>query len=192
MEIFWWFFLWTLYVLLPLGPTILIYRLFPSTTVCLSGPLSNLTLNATGAFAAYIVTVLLGFWLVSDIVTTMRNREVTRWWVVGKVVLKDSEGNVLPPRVSNELLEGNLQVTTQPKHYHLDGPSRIAVATTLLPQEEIPEIIYSIPQFGQGMAVYDRKKDHWDWKKNTIDLFNTIEITAPSKNPIAVEPKADQ
>src|SRR5204863_7131339 len=61
------FCLYVLYVLLPLIPAILIFRLFPETKVTVSGPLQNLTVNATGAFAAYVVTVALGFFLVSNV-----------------------------------------------------------------------------------------------------------------------------
>jgi hypothetical protein len=61
------FFLYLLYVLLPLIPAILIFRLFPETKVALSGPLQNLTVKTTGAFAAYVVTALLGFFLVKQV-----------------------------------------------------------------------------------------------------------------------------
>jgi len=61
------FLLYVLYVLLPLIPAVLIFRLFPETKVTVSGPLQNLTVNATGAFAGYVVTVALGFFLVQNV-----------------------------------------------------------------------------------------------------------------------------
>lgn len=61
------FCLYLFYVLLPLVPAVLIFRMFPETKVTVSGPLQNLTLNSTGAFAAYVVTVALGFFLVQYI-----------------------------------------------------------------------------------------------------------------------------
>lgn len=61
------FCLYLLYVLLPLIPAILIFRLFPETKVAVSGPLQNLTVKTTGAFAAYVVTTLLGFFLVRQV-----------------------------------------------------------------------------------------------------------------------------
>ena len=63
------FILYALYVCLPLVPAILIFWLFPDSKVAVSGPLQNFTVNATGAFAAYVVTVLLGFFLVKYIET---------------------------------------------------------------------------------------------------------------------------
>jgi hypothetical protein len=61
------FCLYVLYVLLPLIPAVLIFKFFPDTKVTVSGPLQNLTLNATGAFAAYVVTTSLGFFLVRGV-----------------------------------------------------------------------------------------------------------------------------
>ena len=61
------FLLYVLYVLLPLVPAILIFKLFPESKVTVSGPLQNLTINATGAFAGYVVTVALGFFLVRNV-----------------------------------------------------------------------------------------------------------------------------
>lgn len=43
------------WVMLPAVPAILIYRLFPNTTVAVSGPLAGLTVKAGGAFAAYLI-----------------------------------------------------------------------------------------------------------------------------------------
>ena len=61
------FLLYTLYICLPLIPAIVIFRLFPDTKVAVSGPLQNFTVNATGAFAAYVVTAALGFFVVEYI-----------------------------------------------------------------------------------------------------------------------------
>lgn len=64
-AVFYSFCLYILYVLLPLVPAILTFKLFPDTAVIITGPLQGLKVNATGAFAAYVVTVVLGFFLVN-------------------------------------------------------------------------------------------------------------------------------
>ncbi len=61
--------LYVLYVLLPLIPAVVTFWLFPEGTVAVEGPLQNLTVKATGAFAAYVVTVALGFFLVNKVET---------------------------------------------------------------------------------------------------------------------------
>lgn len=43
------------WVLLPLIPAILIYKLFPSSTVAVNGPFAGLTVKAGGAFAGYLI-----------------------------------------------------------------------------------------------------------------------------------------
>ncbi|HEX8815838.1 MAG TPA: hypothetical protein VF753_10080 [Terriglobales bacterium] len=55
------FALYALCLLLPIIPAAIIFRMFPNTTIAVSGPFQNLTINATGAFAAYLVTALMGF-----------------------------------------------------------------------------------------------------------------------------------
>jgi hypothetical protein len=67
------FLLYTFYVCLPLIPAVVIFRLFPDSKVSVSGPLQNFTVNATGAFAAYVVTVALGILLVQWIETTINS-----------------------------------------------------------------------------------------------------------------------
>jgi hypothetical protein len=59
--------LYVLYVLLPIIPAVVIFKLFPDTKVAVSGPFQNLTIKATGAFGAYVATVALGFFLVKNI-----------------------------------------------------------------------------------------------------------------------------
>jgi hypothetical protein len=66
-AVFFSFCLYVLYVLLPLVPAIIIFKLFPDTKVTLSGPLQHFTINATGAFGAYVATVALGFFLVRNV-----------------------------------------------------------------------------------------------------------------------------
>src|SRR5215831_16414728 len=86
------FLLYVLYVLLPLIPAVLIFRLFPETKVTVSGPLQNLTVNATGAFAGYVVTVALGFFLVRNVASQI---EWTRSYPVEGIIADLSKNQVL-------------------------------------------------------------------------------------------------
>lgn len=73
--------LYSLYVLLPMIPAIVIYRLFPDTKVALSGPLANLTMKSTGAFAAYIVVVSLGYFLIKNTHTIIAGMVQPMWTI---------------------------------------------------------------------------------------------------------------
>jgi hypothetical protein len=75
------------WVSLPLLPAVLIYRLFPTTSVAASGPLANLTINASGAFAAYLIVFL----IIMPMVNAIQNRIVGElrpsWEIRGQVQL---------------------------------------------------------------------------------------------------------
>jgi hypothetical protein len=68
-TVFFSFTLYVLFVLLPLIPALVIFKLFPDSKVAVSGPLAQLTVRATGAFAAYVVVVFLGYVPVQHLVT---------------------------------------------------------------------------------------------------------------------------
>lgn len=59
------FILYGLYLLLPMIPSVIIYKIFPDTKIAVSGPLQGLTIKATGAFAAYLICCLVGYPIVS-------------------------------------------------------------------------------------------------------------------------------
>lgn len=79
--------LYVIYVLLPIGPAVIIYKLFPQTTVALHGPFQNFTLNATGAFAAYIVTAGLGYFLVVDTTRLINGMTFPAWRIRAQIEL---------------------------------------------------------------------------------------------------------
>lgn len=84
------------WLLLPLLPAILIYRLFPNTVVALQGPFQGLTLSAGGAFAAYIVVVLLAFFAVRDIISAIRHPPNTTWALEAALQVEDENGRSVP------------------------------------------------------------------------------------------------
>lgn len=57
-AIHWSIVLLILWVLLPLVPSVLIYKMFPDTKVAASGPFAGLTIAAGGAFAGYLIILL--------------------------------------------------------------------------------------------------------------------------------------
>ena len=140
--------LYCLYVLLPMIPAILIYRLFPDTQVSLKGPLSKLTMKTTGAFAAYVVTVILGAYLVKntlDIINAMAQPGELTWTVKAEVELRDKENH----QIDNPDMLSLIQVSIQPEITSKTG----RIVQLKLPrdkEEKWPHnlITFSIPQFG--------------------------------------------
>jgi len=104
--------LYVLYVFLPVGPAVIIYRLFPETKVALQGPFQNFTLNATGAFAAYIVTAGLGYFLVVDTTQLISGITFPAWKIHAQIELLNE--NKEPIALQEGDLNG-LTVTFKPE-----------------------------------------------------------------------------
>lgn len=89
--------LYLLFVLVPIIPAALLYRWFPDTQVSAKGVLSKFKINSSGAFAAYLVTVLLGYFVVADIKETVlflaKSTSPYVWIVRGNLQLQDKNGN---------------------------------------------------------------------------------------------------
>ena len=89
------FALFALYFLLPIIPAVIIYKLFPKTTADVSGPLGGLTIKTGGAFAAYVVTVVLGATLVSKIDDRIAAMSTPVWEVNARIEFRDNQGRVI-------------------------------------------------------------------------------------------------
>jgi hypothetical protein len=95
MQIWFSFGLYLLFVTIPLIPAILIYKMFPNTQVGASGFLGNLKINATGAFAAYLITCILGFFIIRHIQGTIMNSFYQTWKVRGTIIYEDINGMMI-------------------------------------------------------------------------------------------------
>lgn len=136
--------LYLLYVLIPLIPTILIYKFFPDEKVTASGVFSNFKFNAAGAFAAYVVTVFLGFFLVNKIHQQICQISNPTWTVKAVVDLTDPAGNQLNrPNLMetlNVLIDPELKTTRGNKVILKLPGDKTSWATTM--------IKFEIPRFG--------------------------------------------
>lgn len=150
------FILYVLYVLLPLLPAVLLYRLFPDTKVGLSGPLKGLTVKAGGAFAAYVITVLLGTFLVSE------SMEMIKIGYIGHfssevdltVQLTDADGEALGPGAVGI---ANPTLTLSPPPYQVREDSiRVKIPG------ELNEYTFRIevPGFGEVRVCPDEREIH--------------------------------
>jgi hypothetical protein len=101
--VFYYTLMYLLAILCPLVPAILIYRLFPNTTVSVGGPLAGLTLRAGGAFAAYVATFLLSMLIMVHYRDMLDSFVTPVWTVTGKVDLIDENGQ---PVTDEGLLNG--------------------------------------------------------------------------------------
>jgi len=100
-----------LYFLIPLIPAVVIYKLFPKTEVTASGPLSGLNIKTKGAFAAYIIALIFGIFIINKTINTIemgikqKNEKIDYLWQVKtnlKVVQDDS---TITNETSRQLLD---------------------------------------------------------------------------------------
>lgn len=188
------FALQALYILVPIIPAVIIYRMFPATTTTVEGTLvSNWKVKAGGAFAAYIVTVLLGYFLAIGTQRMIVGMTDTTWTVGGNVELLDQNGN--PINSDSDLLKSlDVEIHPPPKDvsgHHLD--MRVPV------EKDDPSgywIHISIPEFGANdysldasttdasyTVKYDREK-----RKILIGPNITLRAAAAPRTSLTVSP----
>ncbi len=80
-------------LLAPLIPSVLLYKVFPDTKVTAQGPLAGLTVRASGAFAAYLILVLLAFWYLRGVDRIISSMVAETWTVQIPIQLIDENNN---------------------------------------------------------------------------------------------------
>jgi len=169
--------LYMVWVLLPLVPSILIYTLFPNTAVAVSGPLANLTIRTTGAFAAYLIVFAMTYPLVDTTRNAIGGFQHQFWTINAQIKLQDEEGKEIR---SSDLMR-KLSVNTEPGSHSIknyNAKMRVMQSGS----EELPWLIFGIPSFGEKIVVLKEMKD----KVIINDYTKTIEILEPiviSKEP---------
>lgn len=163
--------LYLLYVLVPLIPAVLIYKIFPATSVGATGILGNLKINSSGAFAAYIIVVVLGYFVVQHIqeLISLSATKSMAWEVSSKVVLmeKDSNGDLVKSKsVSDKHINELLDIRTNPNYTNKDLSS---VDFLTYSKDKFPKITYIYPGY----------------ESRTIDL-NSGDIEINLKNKVIV------
>jgi hypothetical protein len=138
------FALYALYVLLPMVPAMVLYRMFPDTKVSASGVLANLNFKTTGAFAAYVVTVTLGFFLVQNTHHQITQMSNPVWTLKAEVDLLNQDGT----QFTNGLLIETLKVSIDPELQRINGNKVILSLPGLKRTWEKTQLTFYIPNFG--------------------------------------------
>lgn len=99
--------------ILPLIPSILIYKIFPDTKVGIGGPLfANMKINASGAFAAYlIIALLILYYFVNPALGHIMNSHYQTWTVTSRMKFLDKNGNEIK---NNQDLMKRMEINIQP------------------------------------------------------------------------------
>jgi hypothetical protein len=164
--------LYTIWVILPLIPAVLIYRLFPDTAVAVHGPLANLTVRASGAFAAYLIVFAATYVFVKETEEVVVAFQHPFWTIKGRIVLVDREGI----EVTAESLLEKMRVRTDPDQFKVQSYH----VQLSIPEigGDLPGVIFEIPTWGR------KEIDLQSASEVSVDRFRkVIEI----KNPIMIK-----
>lgn len=108
------FALYVLYVLLPMIPALVIYKLFPDTKISANGKLSGWDLKTTGAFGGYVITVVLGYFLVQNTQQLISQMNNPYWDIKARVLLQNEDGTPYKTQRSNQGILKTLKVVMDP------------------------------------------------------------------------------
>jgi hypothetical protein len=137
------------WVLLPLLPAILTFRLFPQTSVAVSGPFANLTVRAGGAFAAYlIVFAATYFFLVKTIRDDIDSWKAPRqfWTVQIPVEFIGADGNKITNKNSIMNVLSKMKVETRPDQHEF-GNGKITLRIVPFEAGRLPLVTLKINNF---------------------------------------------
>jgi hypothetical protein len=150
------------WVSMPLFPAVLIYRRFPNTPLVASGPLAGLTINTGGAFAAYLIILLIVTPLVNTAKDLIGGSMRPYWEIRGEVSLVDETGKEI--QALDQVLVG-MRLQTRPDILGHDGNT----LRLKIPEESegrLPQIVISFPEsknWGSQKLEFDEQTPPW-WK----------------------------
>jgi len=136
--------LYGLWVLLPLVPSVLIYWLFPDTKIAASGPLANLTVKTSGAFAGYLIVFLVTFPLIKSIKDEIIGFEQQVWTMSGTVQLVDADGK----EIHSQSLLNKIGVEVEPNPF-LHKSYFVKLRVMQGDDGSYPYVSIKIPDFGE-------------------------------------------
>jgi hypothetical protein len=154
--------LYCLAVLLPIVPATIIFKLFPDTKVSASGPLQGLTVKTTGAFGAYVITAILGFVLIQNVIRQIDLMASSTWTVVVPIKLVDSNNKPMPQRATVSF------VNFDPNLYRV-GSDAVYVTFPHSQAGDWPTLHFGLPGFDNGILDVQQIIDGKDSKIAEVD-----------------------
>lgn len=184
MEIYYVLLVYVVYILLPLIPSIIIYKLFPDTSVGTSGVLGNLKINATGAFAAYIITVILGNWMIEFSKESIKYQNKISWEVSAEFEFKDEHGSLI--KITKEEVERKFKIKqTTPSYESINSNSFVFM---VYGEDDLPSLLVNYPGYQEIKINLNEEDITKKYKNREIDLGKITLI----ENDKPYDPKTSQ
>jgi hypothetical protein len=161
------------WMLIPLLPAWITYQITPNQRLGLTGPFEQLTLRASGAFAAYLALLLISYKLVAlgglSIIGGMATPSV--WTFKADIVAIDEKGS--PVQIPDSVQA--LDVSFKPEIHQL-GKSKILIRLPYNP-ENWPFMTVTIPNFGGAEIDLNTLSGvDLNYFKKTVELQGPIAV----------------
>ncbi len=133
------------WLLVPMIPAILIFRIFHDTAVRITGPLLGVTVSASGAFAGYLVIVLLSQSWVKDSQGIVHSWMPPPHWVVTtEIKLLEANGQSF----SHPDLMPKVSIYEDPEWVHINPFTQTATINVVEGNSGLPRIFILVPGYG--------------------------------------------
>jgi len=165
------------WVLLPLAPALLIYKLIPNNSVTAEGTYAGLKVKAGGAFAAYMVVFAGIFVLVDKAYEAVGASSRAAWTINGSFKLVDEHGSVWHPSVD---FFRKISVRMQPDVYSFQDNT----FTIVVPEGTLGGVpkIYLDTDVGPFGPL---KLEKMDRVRKTYEIVEPIEVRVLPRNDSA-------
>lgn len=109
--------LYSVNLLIPIIPAVIVYNKASNEPISAEGTLSNISFKTSGALAAYVIVLCLGYWVISsakDAIPKLTPNDVT-WRIKGNIKFKDyNTGKLLDLSEASSFLN-SMQIYINPK-----------------------------------------------------------------------------
>jgi hypothetical protein len=172
------------WMMLPLVPAVLIYRLVPPERTEVTGPIAGMAVKATGAFAAYLIIFLVVMPLVYRAYEFAGSLLRPAWTIKGSLLLVDKEGKPWHP---GETFTQSIHVRTMPVTTDFQD------VTMTTDQNAKGSFVFTVPEMSQefptifvrtihGQALVEMELQDIDKFKKTAVMKKPIRINEPAIN----------
>jgi hypothetical protein len=160
----------TLWLVLPLIPAFLLYRFFPNQSIAATGVLANFKVNATGAFAGYLVLFAAMIPFVFKTYDIVGDFLHPYWTIRGQISLHDRDGK----EIHQQALFKQITHRTHPEMNFFEDPTFVIG----LPEAEkdFPDVVLKIPNWGVGVLSIRSHKNIRDEFRKIIQLQTPLII----------------
>jgi hypothetical protein len=166
--------------LLPIVPAILTYKITPGQVLSLGGPFQGMTMNATGAFAAYLIVffaLLYNQWWVGRAIIEESFAE-TAWVIRGTPKFVGADGGAVP---APDLTHTEVRLSPPLRQRVDDTGVEITVPMKL---SNKPLIYLHVPNWGGGRIILGKGAKE-DALSRSIELTEAIEFRQqPAPGPL--------